>query len=118
MPILSSPTAAKSGATTATGSVVTDELNGTLYFLVNQSATPPSAATIIATGENQVVTGLTENVTITGLSPETTYYIHYVQKDAALNESNVVSSTSFTTDASGAVVLDIFYRTLLAGASL
>ena len=54
--------------------------------------------------------GSLQSVTVTGLTANTTYYIHYVQDDAASNESNVVSSASFTTDAAGAVLMGSLHK--------
>jgi hypothetical protein len=98
-PILTTPTGTKTGETTASGTVTTDEANGTLDYLVDQNATR-TAAQIIAGTTNQAVssTGV-QNVSLTGLTGSTTYYLHYVHTDAASNESNVVNSSSFTTDA-------------------
>jgi len=97
-PILSSPTGTKTGSTTASGTVTTDEGNGTLYFTATTN-TSETAATI-KTGSSQAVTATgSQAVSFTGLTPSTTYYAHYVHDDAATNESNVVSSASFTTDA-------------------
>lgn len=100
-PILTSPTGTATGATTATGTVSTDEANGTLYRLASTNATE-LAATVKASGLSQAVTATgVQNVTFTGLTPSTTYYIHYVHTDAAGNDSTRVSSTSFTTPAAG-----------------
>ena len=109
-PVLSSPTGTETGATTASGTVSTDEGNGTLYFVVTQSATSPSVAQIqlgqdhtssAADYDNsQIVGGTgTQNVTASGLVAATTYYLHYQHADAAANDSTVATSTSFTTDA-------------------
>ena len=97
-PVLSLPTGTKTGSTTASGTVSTDEGNGTLYFWATTSATE-SAADIITNGDSQTVvaTGV-QNVSFTGLTAGTVYYAHYVHDDAASNESNVVNSTAFTTD--------------------
>jgi len=97
-PILTLPTGVQTGATTASGTVTTDEGNGTLFYLATINATE-TAATIKA-GSSQTVsaTGI-QNVTVTGLTASTTYFLHYVHDDAATNESNVVTSASFTTDA-------------------
>ena len=97
-PVLSSPTGTKTGSTTADGTVSTDEGNGTLYFIATTNATETAA--IIKAGSSQSVTATgTQNVSFTGLTASTTYYAHYVQDDAASNESNVVVSASFITDA-------------------
>lgn len=98
-PVLSSPTAAVNGAYAATGTVSTDESGGTLYFIATTNSTE-TAATIKESISNQpVVSAGTQNISVSGLTPETTYYIHYTQVDGATNTSNVVSSTSFTTEA-------------------
>lgn len=104
-PTLSSPTGTETGATTADGSVSTNEGNGTLYAVVTTSATPPSAADIrdgtgavYDTIQAVSATGV-QNVSATGLSAETTYYWHFLHDDAAANPSNIVSSAGFTTDA-------------------
>ncbi len=98
-PVLSLPTATATGPTTATGTVTTNEGNGTLYFWFTENASE-TAANIKTNGESQAVTatGL-QNVSISGLSQATTYYAHYVHDDSSSNESNVESSTSITTDA-------------------
>lgn len=111
-PTLSSPTGTKTGSTTGSGSVSTDEGNGTLYWVVTTSATAPSVAQVQAgqdhTGAaaadsgSQAVSGTgVQNVSggFTGLSPSTTYYAHYQHQDAATNDSTVATSSSFTTDA-------------------
>jgi len=96
-PVLSLPTGTQTGKTTGSGTVSTDEDNGTLYFWATTSATE-TAANIIASGSSQSVTATGEQaVSFTGLTAGTAYYAHYVQNDAASNESNVVSSTAFTT---------------------
>jgi len=105
-PILSSPTGIKTGSTTGSGTVSTDEANGTLYFWATINATE-TAANIKASGDSQSVTAIgTQNVTFSGLTPSTNYYAHYVHDDAATNESNVVnSSPAFTTDAAAGATL-------------
>lgn len=110
-PVLTSAAFAATGSSTGTASVSTDEGNGTLYCVVTTSSTSPSAAQIKAGNDHtgsaaafdasQAVSGTgTQNVSVTGLSPSTTYYAHFVQDDAAANESNVASdSTGDATDA-------------------
>lgn len=97
-PILTSPTGTTTGATTATGTVTTDEGNGTLYRLASTNATETAATVVAAALSQSVTTTGVQNVTFSGLSPSTVYYAHYVQDDAALNRSARVSSASFTTD--------------------
>ena len=109
-PVLSSPTGTSTGATTASGTVSTDEGNGTLYWVVTQSATTPSVAQIQAgndhlgaaaddSGNQSVVATGVQNASASGLTTETTYYFHYQHQDAATNDSTVAASSSFTTGA-------------------
>lgn len=97
-PTLTSATATATGATTATGSVTTDEANGTLYFLASGNATE-SAATIKAALSQAVTEAGEQSVSLSALDAGTTYYVHFAHVDAASNESNVVSTASFTTGA-------------------
>lgn len=109
-PTLSSPTSQTVAATTGSGTVSTDESNGTLYWVVTQSATSPSIAQVQAVqsntgapaddGYNQsVIASGVQNVSVSRLTPETTYYIHYQHQDAAGNDSTVSTSAAFTTSA-------------------
>ncbi len=98
-PTLTSPTGTQTGSTTATGTVSTNEANGTLYRLASTNATE-LVATVKAAALTQSVTATgTQSVSFTGLTPSTTYYAHYVHTDAAGNDSTRVSSASFTTAA-------------------
>lgn len=107
-PVLSSPTGSATAPTTATIGATTDEGNGTIYGVVTTSATGPSVAQIKAgqdhTGSTAAWSGSAavsstgaKTLNATGLSMATTYYGHLVHTDAATNNSNVVSSSSFTT---------------------
>lgn len=107
-PTLSSPAAVANGNTACTGSVSTDEGNGTLYWSVTTSSTGPSAAQVQAGQDHngaaapasgsQAVSGTgVQNISDNGLTAGTTYYIHYQHKDAATNNSTVSTSASFTT---------------------
>lgn len=107
-PVLTSPTATATGATTASGTVDTDEGNGTLYWVVTLSATGPSAVQVqsgqddagdpaAASGSQAVSATGEQSVSVTGLIAGVAYYIHYQQQDAAANDSDVVSSAEFTT---------------------
>jgi hypothetical protein len=103
-PTLTSPTGTSTGTTTATGAVTTDEGNGTLYYLASANATETAGA-VIASGQSQAVsaTGV-QNVSLTGLTPASVYYLHYVHRDAANNASARVSSSSFSTSTTGTVI--------------
>lgn len=109
-PTLTTPSATQTGATTADLAVTTDEGNGTLYWVVTQSATSPSIAQVQAgqdhtgttgadSGSQSVSTTGTQTAGATGLTAETTYYAHFQHTDAASNDSAVVTSASFTTSA-------------------
>jgi len=109
-PTLSSPTDTNSGSTGYSGSVSTNEGNGTLYWVVSTSSTAPTAVQVEAgqmhTGSsaaasgNQAVsaTGV-QNVSGSGLTSSTAYTIHFMHKDAAGNRSSVVSGDGLTTAA-------------------
>ena len=97
-PTLTSPTGTQTGATTASGTVTTDEANGTLYWLCNTSATATLAA--VKAGSSVAVSSTgSKSVTVTGLTASTAYYLHYAHTDAAANDSAVVNSAQFTTAA-------------------
>lgn len=99
-PVLTSPTGTQTGQTTADGTVSTDEANGDLYFYYSTNASE-SEGTVLG-GQSQAVSSTgQQNISLSGLTAGTTYYLHYVHQDAAGNNSNVASSTSFTTQASG-----------------
>lgn len=108
-PTLSSPTDFANGATSYTGTVSTDVGAGTLYWVVTQSATSPSAAQVQAaqnhlgaaadaSGDIPIVTTGNFNVSGGGLTAETTYYIHFNHLHQSL-DSNVASGDGFTTSA-------------------
>jgi hypothetical protein len=116
-PTLSSPTGTQTGQTTASLSVSTNEGNGTLYWVVDTSATPPSAAQVKAgqdnggaaaddAGSQAVSTTGVQSITggATGLTAATGYYAYYMHEDANGNQSSVAASSQFTT-AAGAVDL-------------
>ena len=99
-PNLSAQSGTTASSTTATGAVTTDEDNGTLYFLATTNATE-SAATVKAGGATGGTLAISstgvKNINVSGLTPATVYYLHYVHRDAAGNDSERVSSASFTT---------------------
>jgi len=97
---------------TSTGVRVTATSNigsGTFYAAVSTSATAPSAAqikagsggSIVAAGSAALASGANA-VSVTGLSPSTTYYAYAVANNG--NDSNVVSTASFTTAATAATI--------------
>ncbi len=98
-PILTSPTGTQTGSTTGSGTVTTDEANGTLYSWATTNATE-TVANIKASGATQTITTTgSKGVTFSGLTPSTAYYAHYVHRDAAGNDSTAANSSSFTTTA-------------------
>ena len=117
-PTLSSPTDAANGSSAATGSVSTNEGNGTLYWVVSTSGTAPSAAQVKAgqmhTGAaaadsgSQSVSGTgvqTLSPAPSGLTASTAYTIHFMHEDAAANQSSVASGDGFTTAAPSGISL-------------
>jgi len=99
-PVLSAATATSTGPTTATGSVTTNEAAGTIYALATTSASATAAQ--VKAGISQAVSSTgAKSFAFTGLTAATVYYAHYLQRDAAAtpNESAIVRSASFTTDA-------------------
>jgi hypothetical protein len=109
-PILTSAVGTQTGSTTATVGATTDEGNGTMYAVVTVSGTAPSVAQIQAGQDNSgtaaayassqaITTTGAKTFSATGLAASTAYYAHIQHKDAAANDSTVVSSAQFTTAA-------------------
>lgn len=101
-PVLSSPTASATGPTTATGSVQTTVASGTLYWLVNSNTTA-TAAEVKAAASQAVTSAGLQNVSITGLTAGTQYYVHYLH--SATGDSAVVRSAQFSTTAMASLTL-------------
>lgn len=115
-PTLTSPSGSSASTTTANLSVSTNEANGTLYWVVTTSATPPSVAQVKAgqdnTGSaaaasgNQAVSGTgAQTATASGLTPSSTVFAYFVHTDAANNNSTVSASSSW--NQSGAITFAI-----------
>lgn len=101
-PVLSNPTATKTGNSTAIGTVSTaNDAAGTLYFRATANPTE-NEATVKAGGTQAVSATGVQNVTFNALPAATTLYAHFVHTDPSGNNSNVVSSAAFTTDAAAA----------------
>lgn len=109
-PTLTDPTGVATGVTTATIGATTDTADGTIYGVVTTSSTPPSAAQVKSgldhtgsfaewAGSSAVGSTGAKTLNATGLSASTGYYGHLMHEDAAANQSNVVSSAQFTTNA-------------------
>ena len=95
-PTLTSATGAADGATTANGSVSTDEANGTLFYILTGNATELVGTVKAASSQSVTDTGV-QNVSATGLTPESDYYYHFVHSDSSDNDSSVVSTAQFST---------------------
>ena len=126
-PVLTSPTGTQTGSTTGTGGATTDEANGTFYSVASTSSTAPSAAQVKAgqmhTGSAAAASASTavsstgaKSVNFTGLSPSTTYYAHSMHEDASANQSNVVTSASFTTTSGGGGSTGMLSKVIQQGA--
>lgn len=111
-PTLSLPLALPLGDTSGYLGVTTNEANGTLYYVVTTSATPPSAAQVKAgqndggtaavyAGSQAVSATGAQSATATGLSSNTAYYAYFMHEDAATNQSSVSASATFTTLTTG-----------------
>jgi len=118
-PILTSPLIDITiSETTGSISITTDEGNGTIWWVVTQSATQPSVAQIEA-GQDHTSSPADDNGSIlvsavdtynagpSGLTAATTYWAHAFHRDAASNDSAVVSGDSFTTLTAGAPTLSL-----------
>lgn len=104
-PTLSGPTAT-GGTLSCSGSVTTNEGNGTLYTAFTASATAPTALQVESGQDNtgaaalradsQAVNSAGAQSVPSGSITAGTRYAHYMHKDAAGNRSAVVTSASFT----------------------
>ena len=104
-PTLTSPVDSTNGATGATLAVDTSEGNGTLYWFISTSATPPTASALkagtgaVVAGSQSVSASGTQNVSPTGLTASTAYYGYFLHRDTAGNDSAVSAGNGFTTAA-------------------
>lgn len=102
-PLLTSPVGTQTGTTTATVGATTNEANGTFYWFVSTSGTPPSAANLkagtgsVAFGNQAVTLTGVKSFPVTGLSATTTYYAYFLHRDAAGNDSLIAAASSFIT---------------------
>jgi hypothetical protein len=100
-PTLTSPACTATSASTASGSVSTNESGGTLYRLASINATELAATVKAAALSQSVVSAGAQAASFTGLAASTPYFAHFVHTDAAGNDSARVSSAAFTTLAVG-----------------
>ena len=109
-PALSGPAGVGTGETTANLAASTDKDNGSIYWVVTESASSPSSTQVqagedhlggaaVANGSQSVTALGEQNAAATGLSTATTYYAHFTQVDVSANISDVASSPSFDTTA-------------------
>lgn len=117
-PVLSMPSGSPSTATSISGTVMTDEGNGTLYHYFSQSATPPSIANLKAgtgadaAGSQTITAAGMPTVVESGLVEDNTYYIHFLHTDAAGNDSNIATTAGILLT----LALPVPTLTLLSGA--
>jgi hypothetical protein len=97
-PVLTSPTGAATGNTTANAGATIDAVSGSgsriMYALPRVGGSPASSATIISTGTQLAVTTAgAKSVPLTGLTPGASHSADVVYVDATTGTSNVVTST-------------------------
>lgn len=106
-PILTNAVMSSTGATSAAGSFFTDEANGIAYWVITTSITQPSVANIkagldhlgAAAADDSTIAVSTVGAQLVSssiLTEGVTYYLHAVHTDAALNDSNRITSNAFT----------------------
>ncbi len=102
-PVLSNPTQADITQTTATVGCTTDNpSNGTLYFSVTQSATPPSNDDLkngvgAADFGNQTNPLLAQTFAVVGLTAGQTYYTHFLHETDPDGVSAILTSAAWMT---------------------
>jgi hypothetical protein len=121
-PTLSSPSGV-GGALSCSGSVSTNEGNGTLYVSFTDSATAPTAVQVEAgqdhTGAaalravSQAVSATGSQAVGSGSITAGTRYAHFMHKDAAGNRSTVASSSGFTVTSGGGSVRTPYFSHLI-----
>lgn len=97
-PVLSFANGTATGPTTASGLVSTSEAGGMLFALVSENEVE-SSTSVKAGAQQSVSTVGLQLVTVGGLTPSTQYRIHFLHQDASGNDSAVLSSAYFTTQA-------------------
>lgn len=115
-PTLSAPAAAAAGATGAALSVGTNEDNGTVYYWVGNTSAVPTATNIKSgTGATRVINGSqavsaigTQTFSgVTGLTASTAYWVWYLHRDSAGNDSAITTAVTFTTAAGADVTAPV-----------
>jgi len=106
-PDLTNASGSADGSDGYSGSVDTDDADGTLYHVVTDSSTTPTTTEVkngnneqgsaaAASGSQAISSTGTKSVGQTGVLSVGTYTIHYMHEDANGNQSEVTSSGSFT----------------------
>jgi hypothetical protein len=100
-PTLSALSASATGPNSATGSVSTNEVGGTIFWLY--STITPATETQVKAGNSMSVTAAgAQTLPGSGLTASTAYYLHVLHRDSANQDSAVLSlSAPFTTQAAG-----------------
>ena len=98
-PTLSAASATPNSPSTASASVTTNEAGGTLYWLANTASTATGPA--VKAGASQVVAAVgAQSVSVSSLPANTAgLRVHFLQRDAAGNDSAVLTSAAFATPA-------------------
>ncbi|MDD4564875.1 MAG: S-layer homology domain-containing protein [Eubacteriales bacterium] len=99
-PAITTPVIANLTLTPANNSITmtcTPNMAGTIYALVTTSASAPSEAQIIAGQSTAAAANTASSLTVTGLNPNTRYYIYTLLRSTANVNSAVVSSNTATT---------------------
>lgn len=99
LPQLSVLSAVGTGTNSCTAEVSTDTGTGTLYWDVTETAMSPPISALKSAQSQPITSAGLQTVTATGLSPDTTYYVHFVQNDGVGHDSASASSVAFTTEA-------------------
>jgi hypothetical protein len=102
-PTLSAGATSVVSTTAWTGVITTDEGNGVIYTLVNQSASASAAAVEAGGTSLPVFSQGQKSLSFPGLTAETSgYYAHIMHEDAAGNQSAVTTIGPFATPSAGA----------------
>jgi hypothetical protein len=101
-PTLSAGATSVVSTTAWTGVITTDEGNGVIYTLGNQSASASAAAVKAGGTMLAVASAGQKSLSFTGLTPDTSgYYTHIMHEDAAGNQSAVTTIGPFATPDAG-----------------
>jgi hypothetical protein len=102
-PTLSSGATSVVSTTAWTGVITTDEGNGTIYTLVNQSGSATASAVKSGGTSLPVFSAGQKSLSFPGLTADTSgYYAHIMHEDAATNQSSVTTIGPFNTPSAGA----------------